>query len=648
MYHCYFNVMMIALCTVVFAGAQNNKEDSLSFTKSTTDKSLDPIIVTATRRAQPAEWVSDDHTIINVDRLQLSTSQTISEMLAGNIPARISDYGSGSLKNISLRGAGSERTLLLVDGKRIGYADNDLADISVNSVEKIEIIEGGQSALYGMDAIGGVVNIITKQSQTEKLSGNLSMGLSSFERGSGKDKWNNPLNGNNVNFNIGQKYENFGWMSGGNWNKSDGKFDYSDPNNVIHVRENNGFNDWEALQKVTYKGSALAIDVMGTYCDRNIGSPGKVSAPSQATTKKRIGSVSLDGGYIATNYLRLRLNSSYAHERINYTDPNPVWPQNSKHIRSRGNIEFIQEITLHNQMLNTGIQALKSEVNSTEIGRHAIVQLGIFANGIFKELTRFFQFEQTPAFRFDYASSFGSTMNGKLGMIATGNFILKPSMFINVGTSFRAPPFDYLYWPRDAYTQGNPDLKPEKSENGDVGFQFQHTFFGISQQARFSRYRLRLKDMIIWTEGAGGLWIPKNVSQASIIGFKIDWSANFKQAWNLSCKYEYSDARDKQTDKYLIYRPKSMLTFSAERFGTSFNAGATYSFSSKVFINDANTASLPYYHMVNIHSGYKIPVKINGLWIVYDMLNATNQQHSTNEGYPLPGREHRLNLKMEF
>jgi len=650
MFHCFCRFMLIGMLSAAWAVAQSDTHDTTSPGESV--NTLDKIIVTATRREQAIDLVSDDHSLINVGRLQLSTSQNISELLADFVPSRISDYGSGSVKKISLRGVGSERTLVLVDGKRIGSNDGDLGDMSVNSVDKIEVIEGGQSALYGMDAIGGVVNIITKQPTSDKLSGNLSIGLSSFEPRNRKGKLKALLNGKDVSGQLGQKYDHLGWLFGGKLAESNGKFGYPDSNKAFHIRENNGVDDGEVFFKTIYKYNALSLNALGVYGNRKIENPGMLPALSLATTKKSIGSVSVDGSYNPMQYLKLKFNSSYAYNFINFIDPNPDWPQKSKHTESRENVEFIQEFTLQKQMLNTGIQFFRDGIISSEIGNHTINQFGIFSNGIFKDSTQFFEFEQMPAIRFDHASTFGNSLNGKIGTVITGNIVLKPAIFYNIGNSFRAPSFNDLYWPSDAYNVGNPDLKPETSTNWDFGFQMQYTFDSVNIRTRFSHYAMQLSEMIIWMPDSSGIvWSPKNVSQATINGFKLDWSLNYRQEWNVALNYHYNDARNKETNKYLIYRPLSTFTCSFERFGNWLNTGISYTFSGKVFTNEKNTASLPYYHLVNVHAGYKVPIQLlkqNGMWIVYDMLNATNQDRSTNEGYPLPGREHRISLKMQF
>jgi outer membrane receptor for ferrienterochelin and colicins len=610
---------------------------------------LDPIVITATRREQPGQWVSDDHNVININRTQLSTSQTIPELLANSVPAQISDYGSGSSKNISLRGAGSERTLVLMDGKRIGTTDGDLGDISTETIEKIEIVEGGQSALYGMDAIGGIINIITKRSNSEKLSGNLSMAFSSFEPTTRKSGIH--VNGKKMGFDIGKKFNRVEWLTGVNWQSSDGRFEYTDTNKIYRFRENNGFTNWEAYQKLRYEKDSLSLGAFARYCDRDIDNPSQMTTPSLANTKKKIGALSLDGSWALKKFLKLKLNSSYAHDNIHFVDPNPFWPQESKHARTREDLEFIQEFTLGRQMVNTGIEIFNDAIESNEIGNHSARQVGIFTNCIFSQSTPRYIFQATPAIRLDHSTLFNTTINGKIGVITSCKMVSRPSLFINVGSSFRSPSFNDLYWPQDAYTVGNPNLKPEKSKNWDAGFQLQGAFERMETNGRFTYFNMQLNDMILWEPNTTGIWSPKNIAAAKIDGFKIDVAFNYLKIWDFEFDFANNNAHDRSSNKILIYRPKYIITCSSQRFGNWFNAGISFRYSSKVYTNELNTSFLPSHILLNINAGFKIlsrGASREGLWLVYDILNVTNQERSTNEGYPLPGREYRMSLKMKF
>jgi outer membrane cobalamin receptor len=274
---------------------------------------LDTIIVTAARREQSAQWMSDDHALINVENAQAFTSKSSTELIAAKVPAWISDYGSGGLKDIGLRGAGSERTLILVDGKRVGTNENDIGDIPSNIIKKIEIVEGGQSALYGMDAVGGVVNIITKSPFSEKPSLGLSSTVASFEPQTGGPR----LNAQRYDLSTGFRRAGISSLTSGNWQASDGRYGFTGLDGNATMREHNGFSDWGIYQKLGYEGEELSATASGSYCDRDIQSPGSIEwPPSLAVTRKKIGFGTVDGGWRASDILKLKVNASGSLENL--------------------------------------------------------------------------------------------------------------------------------------------------------------------------------------------------------------------------------------------------------------------------------------------------------------------------------------------
>ena len=100
---------------------------------------LEKSIVTASRRPQPAEWVSDDYRVVNVNDRAAAGLTNLGEILGRATAAIVNDYGGGSPRSIDLRGAGSSRTLVLVDGLPAGLAGNDLGDIALQMVDRVEI-----------------------------------------------------------------------------------------------------------------------------------------------------------------------------------------------------------------------------------------------------------------------------------------------------------------------------------------------------------------------------------------------------------------------------------------------------------------------------------------------------------------------------
>ena len=130
-------------------------------------KKLDPVIVTGTKIETPAEQVGATVTIIDGEEIEQRVYQTVDEALRQVPGVEIRRSGSfGKTTSISIRGANPNQVQVLVDGVRVKsptLGQVDLADIAPESIERIEIIRGPQSTIYGADAIGGVVQIITKR-----------------------------------------------------------------------------------------------------------------------------------------------------------------------------------------------------------------------------------------------------------------------------------------------------------------------------------------------------------------------------------------------------------------------------------------------------------------------------------------------------
>src|SRR6267143_4985022 len=130
-------------------------------------KKLDPVVVTATKTETPAEQVGASVSVVTEEDFKTYHYETVEDILRTVPGVEIRRSGSiGKLSNISIRGANANQVQVLVDGVRVkspttGQAD--LSDISPDLIERIEVIRGPQSTLYGADAIGGVVNIITKK-----------------------------------------------------------------------------------------------------------------------------------------------------------------------------------------------------------------------------------------------------------------------------------------------------------------------------------------------------------------------------------------------------------------------------------------------------------------------------------------------------
>src|SRR5438093_8430158 len=175
-------------------------------------RDLDPVVVTATKLETRAEQLGASVTVVPGDDVQRYHYETVEDVLRTVPGVEIPRSGSiGKLSNISIRGANANQVQVLVDGVRVkspttGQAD--LSDISPDLIERIEVIRGPQSTLYGADAIGGVVNIITKK---------------------GKGPFSATVEGGAGNYDT---YTGRGWLSG--------TYSFLDYSGSISQREPNG------------------------------------------------------------------------------------------------------------------------------------------------------------------------------------------------------------------------------------------------------------------------------------------------------------------------------------------------------------------------------------------------------------------------
>jgi vitamin B12 transporter len=199
------SVCLIATTSLVFG----QQKDSLQ--KSSNPTQLEDVIVTANKIEQKQSGTSKVITVITAAQIQQNAGRTIAQVLneqAGlSLPGTLSNLGT--VPSIYMRGAASGRTLILLDGAPVGDPsmisnEFDLNLVPLNQVERIEILKGAQSTLYGSDAIGGVINIITKSKGAPFVTGALSYG--SYGTKQGNLQFNSSIN--KLNYTIGFENQN--------------------------------------------------------------------------------------------------------------------------------------------------------------------------------------------------------------------------------------------------------------------------------------------------------------------------------------------------------------------------------------------------------------------------------------------------------
>jgi outer membrane cobalamin receptor len=636
---------------------RDGDQKALLFELSETVYQINPVTVTATRERSLVSEVPASVEVLSARELTLRNIQDVSQAIENVSGVSTNVYGGlGDLKTASIRGSSSSQVLILVDGQRLNDAQTgsvDLSSIPVESIEQIEIVRGGTSALYGADAIGGVINILTKTKARETgLEGSANLLAGSWGT-------------KGASLSADYTLENFFSILSYKFLKSDGDFTYHTLTGEEVHRQNGDMLSHGLFGKGTMDlgegGMVKLLTLSGEYFLSTSGVAGTIDAPkTDARQKNEKESVNLAYEQkILSPYNTLSVQSYFNNLVYVYDDAASFVPQHSDNHNTAWGAEARGRIVLTDWDILTAGYAYRGDFlngsslqHSRSRGMHSLfgqmelaplLEPGLLVRKVIA----------IPAVRWDQFSDFGGQVSPKLGVVISTGEVWQASVKVNYGRSFRAPAFNDLYWPRDAYSVGNADLKPEHGTDFDVGAMFRYPFFpGIALDLTY--FRNSITDMILWLQGSSGIWSPENVGKADIQGIEMKaalspWGDLLQLGWN----YTYLDARNKTEDRtqynmQLPYRARNVHNFSL-RFGlVGLYALLDYSSMGKRYTTTANTDVLQPYHLFNAILGYKMRFDPLSLDAKMEVRNLENIEYQAMEGFPMPGREFRLSLEVRF
>jgi vitamin B12 transporter len=253
------------IATTLLFGQKENRlpKDSLS--------NLDDVIVTANKIEQKQNTTGKVVTIINAAQLNAHAGQSVAQVLSEQVglylPGTLSNIGT--VPSIYMRGASSGRTLILVDGAPVGDPsmisnEFDLNLVPLAQIERIEILKGSQSTMYGSDAIGGVINIITKKKAGNFITGGASVGT--YGTQSNQLTFNGGVS--KINYTLGFENQKSNGFSSAMDNNNTGNFDKDGyKNNSWFAKLNYAINNFWSLQASTRKTAYKASIDYGAFKD---------------------------------------------------------------------------------------------------------------------------------------------------------------------------------------------------------------------------------------------------------------------------------------------------------------------------------------------------------------------------------------------
>jgi vitamin B12 transporter len=523
-------VLIAMLTTAAPAAAQETKQ-------------VDPVVMTATTVETLVEQLGVALSVIPGEDFKTYQYSTIDDAFR-NIPGVTVTQGGGygKLSTLSIRGANANQVLILVDGVRVSsptLGQTDLSDISPDLIERIEVIRGGQSTLYGADAIGGVVNIITK-----KGTGPFAATLENM--GGNYDTLRNRLS-------IGGTYKIFNYSLSGSHLESNGQFQNDGANiNAVSGRIGVSLPFDSSLSFVyRYNKTDTGVPVKSVFPPPQPIVP-IINPNAKQQTETTV--MSLEGKTRPVEWWESRARISRYTSNQGFQDPVDPGFDFDVPFRSQVDIERREAEWLNSFFIGPWSTSTVGFGYRHEEGDNK----GVFRAArhvpwvMFEQQLRFFnRLFITGGFRIEDDSVFGQATTGQ-GSVA---YVIKETgtrLRGSAGTGFRAPTFNDLFFP----DFGNPNLQPERSQTWDVGVD--QSLWQNRVRLKVSYFATHFTDaitccVVLPTAPFGG---PVNAGKARSKG--VESSAEVDLLPNLvaSFAYTYTDTDNLSTNRPLARIPR--------------------------------------------------------------------------------------------
>ncbi len=535
-----------------------------------------------------------------------------------------SQSSSGSLATANIRGIGAgkaERVLVLLDGIRLNTAQGggvDLSRISLSSVEKIEILRGGESALYGSDAMGGVINVVTRK--------NISNPQTIYSLT--KKNWDlTSFNDHKFSLSSQRNLGKFQLFFNAHSQKDRGDYAFKNPLTLENQkRENNQFQSYGGYSKVVWLVTPeTSFSVAGDLFFATQHTPGSLNWPQSHA-------IQTDKRWLADFKLAHRLDNAQEFwirfpvrkNELRYLAESSVHKNN----HSEPQIAFSFPYGERHFVTLLG-QAYQDKVKSTAYASSQ--KKWTFAGALKDDYFMTSLLKLAPAMRLEHSKGLTMVFSPKIG--ATYQLLSSLSLKANLSRSFRAPAFDELYWRGDGFI-GNPTLYPEKSWDGDMGFSIEKLGFKIEQGLFISR----IQNLIDYTPMAStNVWTYRNLDTSnSIWGNEVSLESLLPVMSHFygSLNYTWLNTR-------LPHRAHHTLNSSLKWEQQKLKLFLNHQYLSAVQTNDEDRPFIPLFHIFDSGGSYEWTPSLT---VTAQIENIFNRAYERIPFYPMPGRTFSLSV----
>lgn len=568
-----------------------------------TEFQLDQVIVTAARVPQTVAATPNNVTVITNQELRNKGARTLADALTGVTGIVVKNYGGTGEPSIAYIW-GSDRIVVLVDGKRMNLPQgigSGSAGVNLNTfllgdnVERIEVVHGGASVLYGADAVGGVINIITRKTQEPQTT----MSAAGGSYGAGY-----------YSLSVSGQEKNTYWQLSGVQETSDGQ-----RSNSAYKGKNGAIR----LDQDLSKGEAITFTY--DYYDSQAGIPGPLFFPSPASNQD----ISRHDWSVA--YSKVHADGS---RTVRYYDNSQIYSgvyygSRFRHQNTVQSLEYQDNAKLGaDNVLTWGVEYRQGKVASTNE-----------QNGLNKDTTRAVYLQDK--YRINAASSlaiglrhddnnlYGTHLLPQAAYLyeANGNV----SYFANWSKVFKAPKFDDLYGDDGYGNTGNPNLKPESGWTAEIGVKGK---LSSVTETNISVFKRRLTDAIRWLPDSNSVFHPYNIDSYQATGINLSLTTKMSAVTTADFGYTYLDSSDGNNNNTGESHNTFHVGLNLRNGNVSQSIQGIYQDQSGVKAN-----RIPGNFVVNTHTQFSLDKKTA---VYLKVSNLFNRQYQASKGYPANSR----------
>ncbi|ALM53070.1 TonB-dependent receptor domain-containing protein [Halomonas huangheensis] len=577
---------------VAEASAQTSDNNDATIT-------LDPVVVSATLTPRTASQSLASVSVIDKETLRRRDPVSLTDALRGQPGVDMSTNGAfGKNASLYLRGTGSQSALLMIDGIRLRSATNGGPGwqfLDPQMFERIEVVRGPRGALYGADAVGGVVQLFTRDDGGGEPRPSISIGGGSPDGVRGFASLAGESKGTHYQFSASHLNTGGAPVREGGEDKG-----YDNTSGLVRVAQDLAGGGQLGVIGLRASGNTEYEGGDSDYVQQVAGAFAELPVTGNWTSRVTL-SQAQD---------QLDDYADYGYSRFDTTTHTARW-DNTFNI---GRHELV-----------AGAEYLEDKVDSsTNFDNDSRDNVAVFTQA----LLDFEPFSVQAGLRYDDNESYGEEVTGQLalGYQLDSHHTLRGSY----GTAFRAPTFNELYYP----DYGNPDLNAEDSESWELGVrgQFRNAFWDLAL------YQTDIEDMIANTR-RDGISAPYNVNSARIRGIELSAGIDIDQ-WSLAAAATYTDPEDRDTGNQLARRATQTLRLDADRQLGDWNLGTSFVAQNHRYNDEANDQRLAGYGSLDLRAGWRFAPGWKARLSVENVFDREYATSSSFEGwdYINPGR----------